>query len=156
MPQRFYEQSSQVAVSVSKVYAHFATPQRFIGFQPFVRAVHDIHSTDDPDGGRTVRYQLVESVPMLWGLRMTAISQVETRLPPEGHVLVQQVKAALGVRLRAVVTLTAEGDNAALVHEQIEVRAPALLMGYVSRRAHEALIARHEALRGGYLNTFEA
>ena len=156
MPQRQYTESSSVAVSVSRVYAHFATPQRFIGFQPFVRAVNDVRWSDDPDGGRTVHYELVEAVPLFLGLRMTAISQVETHLPPQSYVLVQQVKSALGVHLRAVVTLTAEGDNAAHIHETITLHAPALLMGYVSRRAQDALIARHKALRGGYLNTLDA
>lgn len=153
MPQRTYEQTSKVAVSVSKVYAHFATPQNFIGFQPFVRAVRDERWTESSDGARTVHYQLVESVPLFLGLRVTAVSQVETCLPPQGNVLVQQVNAGFGVSLQSVVTITADGDDAAQIHEQIAVGAPALLMGYVSRRAHDALIARHEALRGGYLTS---
>lgn len=152
MPTHQEEQHTRVTVSAQTVYAHFATPQNFIGFQPFVQAVRDVRWTDAPDGARTVRYQLVEAVPLMFGLRMTAVSQVETCLPPEGLVLVQTVSAGLRVHLRAVVTLTPDGDDATHVHEQIEVNAPTLLMGYVARRAHEALIARHEALRGGYLN----
>jgi len=156
MPSRQEEQHTRVTVSAQTVYAHFATPQNFIGFQPFVQAVRDVCWTDSPDGARTVHYQLVEAVPLMLGLRVTAVSHVETCLPPEGLVLVQSVDAGLGVHLRAVVTITPDGDDAAHVHEQIEVRAPAVLMGYVARRAREALIARHDALRGGYLNRARA
>ncbi len=152
MPIRRDEQRTRVTVSAQTIYGHFVTPQHFIGFQPFVQDVREVRWADSLDGTRTVRYQLVESVPLIWGLRVKAVSQVETRLPMEGWVLVQSVKARLGVQLQAVVTITPDGNEAAYVHEQIEVRAPALLIGYVARRVHEALIARHAALRGGYLS----
>lgn len=150
MPQRVFEQTSQVSVPDSTVYAHFATPQRMVGFQPFVRAVDQVRH-EEGNGEQIVRYRLVEAVPLLGGIKITAVSQVQVRLPESCREIVQHVDAGLGVRVDAVVTLSPVDAHTTLIEERLTVTAPLLLIRYVAGRAHQALVARHDALRGGYL-----
>ncbi|MFG2062358.1 SRPBCC family protein [Micromonospora sp. NPDC048871] len=130
-----------VSSSVEEVFDHLSDPHSYLGLSPLIVAVDEVRISRDPEGRTVADYVAVERFRFLRLLRWDNRIRVRMVTTRPGAQLVSEVASPGGVRLRAVVDLTAEATGTR-VHEQVTATAPALLRRFVADQARQVAAYR--------------
>lgn len=122
---------------VAAIYEHLSKPQNFVGLQPLVVEVDDIRQSTNEAGQVCFDYYAVEQLHFLGFIPYrNKIASRMSLIAVNQHIR-QEVRAALGIRLRQDITLTVSGQ-ATHIRNAIDYQAPAMLRAYVHQQIDSA------------------
>ena len=145
MAERGFEQSIEIRVAPEIVLAFLADLHRHRDLHPLIERIEDLPG--HPGRPAVRRYSVTDRMRLgPLSFRIAYVAEIGP-VPPDLILARAWQSPGIEVRTRYRVTLSHEGGT--LVHEEMLLKAPRLLVGYAHRQAeaaHRATFARLKAM----------
>lgn len=129
---------TDLPVHPDAVFGFFCDPRNLLHVQPLLTDISLPSHQDDPDGVPYLEFTITERVPVLGPLATTARSRVRLRVDPTIRQTRDEVQSSLGVQLTAITNCTPNDSGGTHLVRTIQLNAPSVLRGFVTRQARHA------------------
>lgn len=136
------EKTIVIERSPEAIYAYISKPANFVGLQPLVVEVGILAEGETAAGQHYYDYYAVEKLLFLGLISYHNKIYSRMSLLEKNKLLMQEVKAAFGVKLKQEIILTPQKQNTHILN-RLSYEAPSLLYSYIQQQidgAHSHLV----------------
>ena len=145
MAERSFEQSIEIRVASPVVHAFLADLHRHRDLHPLIERVEDLPG--HPGRPTVRRYRVTDRMRLgPFAFRITYVAELEPFAP---DLILGAAWQSPGVEVRTRYRISPSPAGGTLVHEEVLLKAPFLLVGYAHRQAeaaHRATLTKLKAL----------
>jgi len=134
MAERGFEQSIEIGVAPEIVHAFLADLHRHRDLHPLIKRVEDLPG--HPTRSAVRRYRVTDRMRLgPISFRIAYVAELESLAPDE---IAARAWQSPGIEVRTRYRVSPASGGGTLLHEEVRMKAPLLLIGYAHRQAEAA------------------